>query len=162
MLLLTRAALLLIDGVTLHLRQTQEASNHGEVLPQRPVLRRWILLPAKQLTEPTLWRESDPVELNLTQQVSEFELFFHHLSLNFSPGEDVKHSEVTPLVNWNKQSISGSYLSCIHHHTHTRIEASPPLETLDVISTVCGTQKWVTRQTRRDNSFLHVYGTNHK
>lgn len=89
MLLLTRAALLLIDGVTLHLRQTQEASNHGEVLPQRPVLRRWILLPAKQLTEPTLWRESDPVELNLTQ----------HLSLNFSPGEDVKHSEVTPLVN---------------------------------------------------------------
>lgn len=52
--LLPGAALLLVDGVALGLGEAQEAADHGEVLPQRPVLRRGILLPAQQLTEPAL------------------------------------------------------------------------------------------------------------
>lgn len=53
-LLLPRAALLLVDGVPLGHAEAQEAADHGEVLPERPVLRRRILLPAQQLTEPAL------------------------------------------------------------------------------------------------------------
>lgn len=52
--LLPGAALLLVDGVALALRQAEEAADHGQVLPQRPVLRRGVLLPAQQLTEPAL------------------------------------------------------------------------------------------------------------
>lgn len=53
-LLLPGAALLLVDGVTFDLAEAQEAADHGEVLPERPVLRRRILLPSQQLTEPAL------------------------------------------------------------------------------------------------------------
>lgn len=52
--LLAGAALLLVDGVTFGLREAQEASDHGQVLPECSVLWRRILLPAQQLTEPTL------------------------------------------------------------------------------------------------------------
>lgn len=52
--LLPGAALLLVDGVALHLGKAQEAADHGEVLPQSPVLWSRILLPAQQLTQPAL------------------------------------------------------------------------------------------------------------
>lgn len=52
--LLPGAALLLVDGVALDLGEAQEAADHGEVLPERPVFRRGILLPTQQLTEPAL------------------------------------------------------------------------------------------------------------
>lgn len=52
--LLPGAALLLVDGVAFDLGEAQEAADHGEVLPERPVLWRGILLPTQQLTEPAL------------------------------------------------------------------------------------------------------------
>ncbi len=52
--LLPSAALLLVDGVAFALGEAQEAADHGQVFPQRPVFRRWILLPTQQLTEPAL------------------------------------------------------------------------------------------------------------
>lgn len=52
--LLAGAALLLVDGIAFGLREAQEASDHGEVLPERSVLWRRILFPAQQLTEPAL------------------------------------------------------------------------------------------------------------
>lgn len=55
--LLPGAALLLVDGVAFHLGEAQEAADHGEVLPERPVLWRGILLPTQQLTEPALKEE---------------------------------------------------------------------------------------------------------
>lgn len=52
--LLAGAALLLVDGIAFGLREAQEASDHGEVLPECSVLWRRILFPAQQLTEPAL------------------------------------------------------------------------------------------------------------
>lgn len=52
--LLAGAALLLVDGIAFGLREAQETSDHGEVLPERSVLWRRILFPAQQLTEPAL------------------------------------------------------------------------------------------------------------
>lgn len=52
--LLAGAALLLVDGIAFDLREAQEASDHGEVLPECSVLWRRILFPAQQLTEPAL------------------------------------------------------------------------------------------------------------
>lgn len=54
MVLLPGAALLLVDGVALGLGEAQETADHGEVLPECPVLWRGILLPAQQLTQPAL------------------------------------------------------------------------------------------------------------
>ena len=51
------AALLLIDEVSLGLGQAEESADHAQVLPQGPVLRTGILLPAQQLTEPALEEE---------------------------------------------------------------------------------------------------------
>lgn len=48
--------LLLVDHVPLVLGEVQEAADGAEVLPQRAVLRAWVLLPAEQLTEPALRR----------------------------------------------------------------------------------------------------------
>lgn len=52
--LLPGAALLLVDGVAFDLGEAQEAADHGEVFPERPVLRGGILLPTQQLAEPAL------------------------------------------------------------------------------------------------------------
>lgn len=52
--LLAGTALLLVDGIAFGLREAQEASDHGEVLPECSVLWRRILFPAQQLTEPAL------------------------------------------------------------------------------------------------------------
>ena len=54
LLLLAGSALLLVDGVALPLRQAEEAADHGQVLPQRAVLRGRLLLPAQQLAQPAL------------------------------------------------------------------------------------------------------------
>lgn len=48
------AALLLIDEISLGLGQAEESADHAQVLPQGPVLRAGILLPAQQLTQPAL------------------------------------------------------------------------------------------------------------
>lgn len=54
MMLLSSIALLLINDISLHLRQTEEAADHGQVLPERAVLWGWVLFPAQQLTKPAL------------------------------------------------------------------------------------------------------------
>lgn len=46
--------LLLVRQVPVSLRQGQKPADGAEVLPQGAVLRGWVLLPAKQLTQPTL------------------------------------------------------------------------------------------------------------
>lgn len=50
-------ALLLIDGISLGLGQTEKAADHAQVLPEGPVLGAGVLLPAQQLTQPTLHGE---------------------------------------------------------------------------------------------------------
>lgn len=52
--LLPGAALLLIDGVAFDLGEAQKATDHGKVLPERPVLWSRIFLPTQQLAEPAL------------------------------------------------------------------------------------------------------------
>lgn len=52
--LLPGAALLLVDGVPFDLGEAQEATDHRQVLPECPILWRWILLPTQKLTEPAL------------------------------------------------------------------------------------------------------------
>lgn len=52
--LLPGAALLLVDGIAFGLGEAQKAADHGEVLPECPILWGRILLPAQQLTEPAL------------------------------------------------------------------------------------------------------------
>lgn len=56
-------ALLLIDGITLRLRKTEEPADHGQVLPQGPVFWRRIFFPAQQLTQPSLRRKGRQVSL---------------------------------------------------------------------------------------------------
>lgn len=48
------AALLLVYGVSLGLRQAEEAADHAQVLPQCSVLGAGVLFPAQQLTQPAL------------------------------------------------------------------------------------------------------------
>lgn len=65
-LLLASRALLFVDGVTLRLGQAQEAADHGQVLPQRTVLRAGVLLPAQKLTQPALYRKETTERFSLT------------------------------------------------------------------------------------------------
>lgn len=52
--LLSGAALLLIDDVALALREAEEAADHRQVFPERAILWGRVLLPAQQLTQPAL------------------------------------------------------------------------------------------------------------
>lgn len=54
--LLPGTALLLVDGITLGLGETQEAADHREILPERAVLWGGILFPPQELTEPALMK----------------------------------------------------------------------------------------------------------
>lgn len=48
------SGLVLVDLVSVGLRQLQEPPDGAQVLPKCTVLRVWALLPSEQLTQPTL------------------------------------------------------------------------------------------------------------
>lgn len=48
------AALLFVDGISFILGQAEEAADHAQILPQRPVLWTGFLLPTQQLAQPSL------------------------------------------------------------------------------------------------------------
>ena len=61
--------LLLVDHVSVVLRQGQEPPDGAQVLPQGPVLRAGVLLPAQQITQPALEREEEIGSVSCRERV---------------------------------------------------------------------------------------------